>query len=261
MKTKFIKNLVVLLFFLILSFILPSNNVRAISFSEVTGSLDWSTLSIQADPGMEINWTYEYFNHDTGAGNGGGSVGDSAFGETYSMSSVDGAMAQAGHIPGLPVYSAYSQAEATQSESETWSEGLTNHDIFFDITDGSGYVTVSIEYERYANIQTESVGDWASGHISGSINLFNYSQATRDRRTDNWMYTFYDGDGTTGGYPWHTLTATLWFEDGDEGHIWGYAYAKTEAYCATAPVPEPSTILLFSSGLICFARFRKRRIK
>jgi hypothetical protein len=59
----------------------------------------------------------------------------------------------------------------------------------------------------------------------------------------------------THGYTWMSPTYGII----DEVHIYDYALSQSEILAdMTAPIPEPTTILLFSTGLIGLVAFRRR---
>lgn len=217
-------------------------------------NLDWSTLGIALDPGMNLTWLSQ--TDEVGAFNSffygtvspWGTVEAGIQGQATGVGSTSDTdvTATTGAGPSTAFGPTYVSANAF---ADRWG--------IFDIT-GAGYVTFSIESE--INITQIVNGGFAANYGYASVTLDNLMTLDEDE-DEYWGSAFLysvEGDviqyNDSSGDP--HLSVSLYFDDGDQGYFGPYAYSYTEA----AVVPAPSALLLVSSGLASLVGFGRKRL-
>ncbi|MBW1933818.1 MAG: PEP-CTERM sorting domain-containing protein [Deltaproteobacteria bacterium] len=251
--------------FVWLALILAPPASHASFYSKSTARIDWSSLSIS---GIEIEWTSQEShpiaqiqdpNNQTGWGlplkkddwtasweerEASLSVGNTQSGASSLANTGTSLNAEASAWSGGGDYWAWSQADALRSGTFTAL--------------GDGNLTISVDYYLSQDLHTDSAGQYANGTAYASLGLSRHGE-------DGLMICDEDGlyhkvyNGVSGFWEDSgTLAVTLKFTKDQEGSF----LASVKSCAEVSPVPVPSTILLFASGLAgVFAIGRKRALK
>ncbi len=237
-------------------------SVHAAAVSNSTALLDWGSFEIILDSGMGLTWIERREDVVAYADD------DYAFDGPYSDSDYDDTTEWSWGEIGVTASTPYAEGSGWTTTSEVgetvWAlaDGAPNtyasawafadRWVGFEIS-GSGYVTVNVDYSLDLYVSTDRAGDEAYAYASSYIELYS-SSGDWDYDEDFLDYAVYDGAGdafAAGG----TLTLSVWFNDGEYGEIYAEVYNDAEVY--SAPIPEPSTMLLLGSGLLAVPFIRR----
>ena len=151
------------------------------------------------------------------------------------------------HANGINTEEAHSWARA-----ECYQEFMANQ---------SGTLTISVDYFLNQDLDTDYLNDYAYGfsyaelglvYFDGSVDSIDNAELEEEVWDENTLSQISNG----------ILTASLWFEQGDEGVLWGFVENKADVYSEySEPIPEPATLALLGSlatGLFSVASLKKK---
>lgn len=255
------KKLLIALMLLVATLIGPiSASVHAAAISQVTSTVDWNSLSIVMDESGGITWLGRYEASYTNASNNletNPQLEQVLWNSQTGVSSTNSVLNATGYgytTTGSVTADAYSRADGIGTTNANASASVHRRDFFTISTDATAVFSLNYSFIHDILVAETSEGGWAYSVASlillGPNNDFN----------NPIDYVQFEFNQNTAGY--YTESGVLSVSGallaGESYSIELHIYGANGAYAPqSSAVPEPSTLLLVSLGLVGLAKARK----
>jgi len=252
----------ILLICLSMALIPDSANALPFAAGTSTAEIKWNTLDIVED-GLEIIYHPDTYVSRSKAKvwsrNPSAYIRDrervSSWSDTQANRDIPGATAAA-YTSDAELYESVS-ATVDGADSQRWAQARADRWVYFEVK-GSGSITLTADYTMYQQIDLDTENDWI--YADSEVWLELYNKNTDETLWDwRWIERELWGAADETNEETGTLEISLDYSDGDYGYMWMGVYNEVWAYNgAPSPVPEPATMILLGSGLVCLAGFRRK---